>query len=174
MFNTITTCHLSHYFRLKQCSPFLSHSQVFHLIFVIKYVTVLSGKYPANFTRIPDSAIRIRHIPTFFTFCTRSTTPHLQFSDQLSFISSYYMIIWSQPCFFYHFVFSTISTTPHLLISSFHVFDQRSLISYYMSISSQPCILHLLCTTCVVYSITPQPDFWYILYNLSLFLHPFL
>ena len=56
MFNTITTCRLSHYFRLKTCSSFLSHSQVFHLMFVIKYVTVLSGKYPANFTRIPDSA----------------------------------------------------------------------------------------------------------------------
>ena len=55
MFNTITTCRLSHYFRLKTCSSFLSHSQVFHLMFVIKYVTVLSGKYPANFTRIPDS-----------------------------------------------------------------------------------------------------------------------
>ena len=55
MFNTIT-CRLSHYFRLKTCSSFLSHSQVFHLMFVIKYVTVLSGKYPANFTRIPDSA----------------------------------------------------------------------------------------------------------------------
>ena len=25
-------------------------------MFVIKYVTVLSGKYPANFTRISDSA----------------------------------------------------------------------------------------------------------------------
>ena len=24
-------------------------------MFVVKYVTVLSGKYPANFTRIPDS-----------------------------------------------------------------------------------------------------------------------
>ena len=56
MFNTIITCRLSHYFRLKTCSSFLSHSQVFHLMFVIKYVTVLSGKYPANFTRIPDSA----------------------------------------------------------------------------------------------------------------------
>ena len=56
MFNTITTCRLSHYFRPKTCSSFLSHSQVFHLMFVIKYVTVLSGKYPANFTRIPDSA----------------------------------------------------------------------------------------------------------------------
>ena len=56
MFNTITTCRLSHYFRLKTCSSFLSHSQVFHLMFVIKYVTVLSGKYLAKFTRIPDSA----------------------------------------------------------------------------------------------------------------------
>ena len=56
MFNTIITCRLSHYFRLKTCSSFLSHSQVLHLMFVIKYVTVLSGKYPANFTRIPDSA----------------------------------------------------------------------------------------------------------------------
>ena len=55
MFNTIITCRLSHYFRLKTCSSFLSHSHVFHLMFVIKYVTVLSGKYPANFTRIPDS-----------------------------------------------------------------------------------------------------------------------
>ena len=55
-FNTITICRLSNYFRLKTCSSFLSHSQVFHLMFVIKYVTVLSGKYPANFTRIPDSA----------------------------------------------------------------------------------------------------------------------
>ena len=75
MFNTIITCRLSHYFRLKTCSSFLSHSHVFHLMFVINYVTVLSGKYPANFTRIPDStgclhftripdsAIRIRHIP---------------------------------------------------------------------------------------------------------------
>ena len=54
--NTTTTCRLSHYFQLKTCSSFLSHSQVFHLMFVIKYVTVLSGKYPANFTRIPDSA----------------------------------------------------------------------------------------------------------------------
>ena len=60
MFNyTIITCRLSHYFRLKTCSSFLSHSQVFHLMFVIKYVTVLSGKYPANFTRIPDSAGRL-------------------------------------------------------------------------------------------------------------------
>ena len=56
MFNTIITCRLSHYFRLKTCSSFLSHSQVFHLMFVIKYITVLSGKYPVNFTRIPDSA----------------------------------------------------------------------------------------------------------------------
>ena len=56
MFKTITTCRLSHYFRVKTCSSFLSHSQVFHLMFVIKFVTVLSGKYPANFTRIPDSA----------------------------------------------------------------------------------------------------------------------
>ena len=56
MFNTIITCRLSHYFRLKTCSSFLSHSQVFHLMFVIKYVTVLSGKYLANFTRIPGSA----------------------------------------------------------------------------------------------------------------------
>ena len=56
MFNTTTTCRLSHYFRLKTCSSFLSHSQVFHLMFLIKYVTLLSGKYPANFTRIPDSA----------------------------------------------------------------------------------------------------------------------
>ena len=56
MFNTITTCRLSHYFRLKTCSSFLSHSQGFHLMFVIKYVTVLSGKYPANFTWIPDGA----------------------------------------------------------------------------------------------------------------------
>ena len=56
MFNTIITCRLSHYFRLKTCSSFLSHSQVLHLMFVVKYVTVLSGKYPANFTRIPDSA----------------------------------------------------------------------------------------------------------------------
>ena len=56
MFNTIITCRLSHYFRLKTCSSFLSHSHVFHLMFVIKYVTVLSDKYPANnFTRIPDS-----------------------------------------------------------------------------------------------------------------------
>ena len=54
MFNTIITCRLSHYFRLKACSSFLSHSHVFHLMFVINYVTVLSGKYPANFTRIPD------------------------------------------------------------------------------------------------------------------------
>jgi hypothetical protein len=38
---------------------------------VTKYLTVLSGKYPANLYRIPDSAgclvnftgIRIRHIP---------------------------------------------------------------------------------------------------------------
>ena len=56
MFNTIRTCRLSHYFRLKTCSSFLSHSQVFHLMFVTKYVTVLSGKYPANFARIPDGA----------------------------------------------------------------------------------------------------------------------
>ena len=56
MFNTITTCRLSHYFRLKTCSSFLSHSQAFHLMFVIKYVTVPSGKYPPKFTRIPDSA----------------------------------------------------------------------------------------------------------------------
>ena len=56
MFNTITTCRLSHYFRLKTCSSFLSHSQVFHLMFVIKYDTVLlSNNYPANFTQIPDS-----------------------------------------------------------------------------------------------------------------------
>ena len=55
MFNTIITCRLSHYFRLKTCSLFLSHSHVFHLMFVINYVTVLSGKYPANFTRISDS-----------------------------------------------------------------------------------------------------------------------
>ena len=55
MFNTIITCRLSHYFRLKTCLSFLSHSHVFHLMFVINYVTVLSGKYPANFTRIPDS-----------------------------------------------------------------------------------------------------------------------
>ena len=56
MFNTITTCRLSQYFRLKTCSSFLSRSQVFHLMFVIKNVAVLSGKYLANFTRIPDSA----------------------------------------------------------------------------------------------------------------------
>ena len=37
MFNAIITCRLSHYFRLKTCSSFLSHSQVFHLMFVIKY-----------------------------------------------------------------------------------------------------------------------------------------
>ena len=55
MFNTIITCRLSHYFRLKTCSSFLSQSHVFHLMFVINYVTVLSGMYPANFTRIPDS-----------------------------------------------------------------------------------------------------------------------
>ena len=73
MFNTITTCRLSHYFRLKTCSSFLSHSQVFHLIFVIKYVTVLSGKYPANFTRIPDSAGRL-HFTGYRIVLSRSGT----------------------------------------------------------------------------------------------------
>ena len=29
--------------------------QTFSFDVVVKYVTVLSGKYPANFTRIPDS-----------------------------------------------------------------------------------------------------------------------
>ena len=56
MFNTTITCRLSCYFRLKTCSSFLRHSQIFHLMFVIKYVTVLSDKYPAKFIRIPDSA----------------------------------------------------------------------------------------------------------------------
>ena len=56
MFNAITTCRLSLYFRVKTCLSFLRHCQVFHLMFVIKFVTVLSGKYPANFTWIPDSA----------------------------------------------------------------------------------------------------------------------
>jgi hypothetical protein len=69
-----------------------------------------------------------------------STTPHLlissfhNVSDQLSFISSYYVSI-------------AMSTIPHhLLISSFHnVSDQLSFISsYYMYTLSQPCFSHLL------------------------------
>ena len=55
MFNTITTCRLSHYFRLKTCSSFLSQSS-FPFDVCNKICQVLSGKYPANFTRIPDSA----------------------------------------------------------------------------------------------------------------------
>ena len=84
------------------------------------------------------------------TFSAMSTTPHLlissfhNVSDQLSFISSYYVSIPSQPCF------------PHLLCNVYHstssdllfhnVSDQLSFISsYYVSIPSQPCFPHLLC-----------------------------
>ena len=84
------------------------------------------------------------------TFSAMSATPHLlissihNVSDQLSFISSYYVFIPSRPCFPHS---SAMSTTTHLLISSFHnISDQLSFISsYYVSISSQPCLPHFLC-----------------------------
>ena len=67
-------------------------------------------------------------------FSAMSTTSHLlisslhNVSDQLSFISSYYVSIPSQPCFL---IFSAMSTTPHLLISSFHdVSDQLFILKF--------------------------------------------
>ena len=109
-------------------------------------------------------------------FSAMSTTPHLlissfhNVSDQLSFISCYYLSIPSQPRFL---TFSAMSTTSHLLISSFHnVSDQLSFISsYYVSISSQPCFPHLLCN---VYHLTSSDLFIPALSRLSSFLSRFV
>ena len=94
------------------------------------------------------------------TFSAMSTTSHLlissfnNISDQLTFISSYYMSIPSQPCCL-HLPCNVYHLT--LLISSFHnISDQLSFISsYYVSIPSQPCFPHLLCN---VYHLTSSSD----------------
>ena len=81
----------------------------------------------------------------------------LNVSDQLSFISSYYLPISISTLL--PLTFSAMSTNPHhLRISSFHnVSDLLSFISsYYMSIPSQPCFPHLLCN---VYHLTSSDLF---------------
>jgi hypothetical protein len=77
-----------------------------------------------------------------------STTTHLLIcsfhivSDQLSFISSYYVSIPSLPCF----TFSAMSATRHLLNFSFHsLSDQQSFLSfYYIRIYKRTCFPHLV------------------------------
>ena len=84
-----------------------------------------------------------------FAFSAVFTTSHLilissfhNVSDQLFFISSYYMSIPSQPCF------------PHLLCnvyrliltsSFYNVSERLSFVSSYVLIPSQPCFPHLFC-----------------------------